>query len=78
MKPNPKSVLVALVLPFALVIGGVALLGPSDTRVFGIPSIFIFMVLLFPTTAGLMALAWNLWDKHEDYDEVSEPQAVTR
>lgn len=78
MKPNPKSMLVALVLPFALLIGGVALLGPSEARVFGIPSIFVFMVVLFPVTAGLMALAWNIWDKHEAYDEESEPREVTQ
>lgn len=78
MKPNPKSVLVALVLPLALLIGGVALLGPSEVRVLGIPAIFVFMVVLFPATAGLMALAWNIWDKHEAYDDESESRAVTR
>ncbi|MDE8587863.1 hypothetical protein [Arthrobacter sp. NQ4] len=77
MKPNLKSVLVALVLPFALLVGGVVALGPSDVRVVGIPAIFVFMVALFPTTAGLMALAWNIWDKHEAYDEDSAPRAVT-
>ncbi|GGG69136.1 hypothetical protein GCM10011374_36940 [Kocuria dechangensis] len=78
MKPNPKSVLVALVLPIALMVAGVSLLGPSEARVLGVPAIFVYVVVLFPTVAGLMALAWNLWDKHESYDEEPAPQAVAR
>lgn len=78
MKPNPKSVLVALVLPFVLMIAGVTILGPSEARVFGIPAIFVFMIVLFPTITGLMVLAWNVWDKHESYDDEIDPQEVAR
>ncbi|MET3143934.1 UNVERIFIED_ORG: fucose permease [Arthrobacter sp. UYEF10] len=69
MNPNPKSLLLALVLPFVLMITGVAVLGPSDARIFGVPAIFLFMFVMFPTVSALMAVAWRRWDRHEIFDD---------
>ncbi|MET4147500.1 hypothetical protein [Arthrobacter sp. UYCo732] len=69
MNPNPKSLLLALVLPFVLMTAGVAVLGPSDARIFGVPAIFLFVFVMFPTASALMAVAWRRWDRHDIYDE---------
>lgn len=77
MRPNPKSLLIALGIPFVLLVGGVLLLGGSEATLMGIPVVFFYMFALFPVTSLLMGIAWRRYDRDADYpdDEPTEEGA---
>ena len=59
---NPGSVLIGLVIPFVAVVGGVAVLGRSQSLVMGIPIVFFWVFLWFVLTTLCLATSWYLFD----------------
>jgi hypothetical protein len=66
---KPGSVVVGLVIPFVAVVGGVAVLGGSETTVAGIPVVYFWMFLWFVLTTVCLAASWFLFDRGEFGDE---------
>ena len=60
---NPGSVLVGLVIPFVAVVGGVAVLGQSQTLIMGIPAVYLWVFLWFVLTSVCLAASWYLFDR---------------
>lgn len=60
---NLRSVLVGLVVPFVAVVGGVALLGRSQSLVLGIPVVYFWVFLWFVLTTVCLAASWYLFDR---------------
>ena len=69
MYPRLRSFIVALVVPAALLVTGILILGPAHTTVLGMPAVLVFMFCMFPLTSVLMAVSWHRWDKHDDYED---------
>jgi hypothetical protein len=71
---NPGSVLVGLVVPFVAVVGGVALLGRSQSLIMGIPVVFFWVFLWFVLTTVCLATSWYLFDRayYEGEDDPTE------
>jgi uncharacterized membrane protein len=66
---NPGSVLIGLVVPFVAVVGGVAVLGRSQSLVMGIPIVFFWVFLWFVLTTVCLAASWYLFDRRYYQDE---------
>jgi uncharacterized membrane protein len=73
---NPGSVLVGLVVPFVAVVGGVAVLGGSQSLVMGFPIVFFWVFLWFGLTTVCLAASWYLFDRayYEGEDELGEEE----
>ncbi len=74
---NPGSVLVGLVVPFVAVVGGVAVLGRSQSLVMGIPVVYFRVFLWFVLTTVCLAASWYLFDRRyyegeEDFRETED------
>jgi len=52
---NPGSVLIGFVIPFVAVVGGVAVLGRSQSLAMGIPIVFFWVFLWFVLTTLCLA-----------------------
>lgn len=57
---SPRALLVGLVLPFCLVIGGCLALQASTVALFGIPLEMIWMFACFILVPACLTLCWNL------------------
>ena len=66
---NPGSVLIGLVIPFVAVIGGVAILGRSQSLIMGIPVVYVWVFLWFVLTTLCLATSWYLFDRKYYEDE---------
>jgi Protein of unknown function (DUF3311) len=60
---NPGSVLIGFVIPFVAVVGGVAVLGRSQSLIMGIPIVFFWVFLWFVLTTLCLAASWYLFDR---------------
>jgi uncharacterized membrane protein len=71
---NPGSVLVGLVVPFVAVVGGVAVLGGSQSLVMGFPIVFLWVFLWFVLTTVCLAASWYLFDRryYEGEDDLRD------
>ena len=69
---KPGSVLIGLVLPFVAVVGGVAVLGGSEARVFGMPAVYFWVFLWFVLTFVCLAVSWFFFDREEFENEEEE------
>jgi hypothetical protein len=71
---NPGSVLVGLVVPFVAVVGGVAVLGGSQSLVMGVPIVFFWVFLWFVLTTVCLAASWYLFDRryYEGEDDLGD------
>lgn len=70
MSNELKSVLLAIVVPFVGVLGGVIALGGSEVTVLGFPAVFAWLFLWMPLTSLCLHLAWRIEaPAHEDCDE---------
>jgi hypothetical protein len=71
---NPGSVLVGLVVPFVAVVGGVAVLGGSQSLVMGLPIVFLWVFLWFVLTTVCLAASWYLFDRryYEGEDDLRD------
>jgi hypothetical protein len=77
---NLWSVLVGLVTPFVAVVGGVAVLGRSQSLVMGIPVVFFWVFLWFVLTTLCLAASWYLFDRgyYEGEGDLGEPEERER
>jgi hypothetical protein len=77
---NPWSVLVGLVTPFVAVIGGVAVLGRSQSLVMGVPVVFFWVFLWFVLTTACLAASWYLFGRgyYEGEGDLGEPEEQER
>ena len=66
---NLGSVLIGLVIPFVAVIGGVAILGRSQSLIMGIPVVYGWVFLWFVLTTLCLATSWYLFDRKYYEDE---------
>jgi Protein of unknown function (DUF3311) len=69
---NLGSVLVGLVIPFVAVVGGVAVLGPSQSLVLGIPVVYFWVFLWFVLTSVCLAASWYFFDR-KYYENAENP-----
>ena len=60
---HPGSILIGLVIPFVAVVGGVAILGRSESTVAGIPIVYFWIFLWFVLTSVCLAASWYLFDR---------------
>ncbi len=75
---NPGSILVGLVIPFVAVVGGVAVLGRSQSLVMGILVVYFWIFLWFVLTAVCLAASWYLFDRRYYEDEEASGEAEDR
>ncbi len=77
---HPGSILIGLVIPFVAVVGGVAILGRSESTVAGIPIVYFWIFLWFVLTSACLAASWYLFDRQdfEDEDAMEETQEAER
>jgi hypothetical protein len=77
---NPWSVLIGLVIPFVAVVGGVAVLGRSQSLVMGVPVVFFWVYLWFVLTTACLAASWYLFDRgyYEGEGDLGEPEERER
>ncbi|NMD55503.1 MULTISPECIES: DUF3311 domain-containing protein [Tsukamurella] len=69
MSNEVKSVLLAVGVPFAGVLGGIVYLSDSEFTVLGFPVLFAWLFLWMPLTSLCMHLAWCLFDR-ADFEEL--------
>lgn len=69
---NAGSLIVGLAVPFVAVVGGVAVLGPSEAMFAGMPVVYAWMFLWFVLTTVCLAASWFLFDRKEFEDEEEE------
>jgi hypothetical protein len=77
---NLWSVLIGLVTPFVAVVGGVAVLGRSQSLVIGVPVVFFWVFLWFVLTTACLAASWYLFDRgyYEGEGDLGEPEERER
>jgi hypothetical protein len=68
--------LIGLVVPFVAVVGGVAVLGQSQSLIMGMPIVFFWVFLWFVLTTVCLAASWYLFDRayYEGEDELRETE----
>ncbi len=73
---NPGSILVGLVIPFVAVVGGVAILGRSQSLVMGMLVVYYWVFLCFVLTAACLAASWYLFDRryYEGEEAIGEAE----
>ncbi|MGC5027184.1 DUF3311 domain-containing protein [Tsukamurella sp. DT100] len=69
MSNEVKSVLIAVGVPFAGVLGGIAYLSDSESTVLGFPVLFAWLFLWMPLTSLCMHVAWRFFDR-ADFEEL--------
>ncbi|BDD83463.1 hypothetical protein TPB0596_32260 [Tsukamurella pulmonis] len=69
MSNEVKSVLLAVGVPFAGVLGGIVYLSDSEAAVLGFPVLFAWLFLWMPLTSLCMHLAWRFFDR-DDFGEL--------
>jgi hypothetical protein len=77
---NPGSVVVGLVIPFVAVVGGIAVLGRSETVVLGMPLVYFWVFLWFVLTTLCLAASWHFFDRgdFEDQEDLEEQRGEER
>lgn len=63
MKNNWKSILVGLVVPFSIMIGGILVLGPRDQTIWIYPLVDVLVFLCFPLFTLCLWLSWIFFDR---------------
>jgi hypothetical protein len=73
---HPGSVFIGLVIPFLAVVGGVAILGRSQSLIMGIPVVYGWVFLWFVLTTLCLATSWYLFDRrfYEDEEAFGETE----
>jgi hypothetical protein len=73
---NPGSVLIGFVIPFVAVVGGVAVLGRSQSLIIGLPIVFFWVFLWFVLTTVCLAASWYLFDRayYEGEDDLEKTE----
>ncbi len=67
--PQVVSFLVAVVVPFVGLIGGIACVEQSKALVMGFPLLYFWVFLWLPVTSGFLLLAWYLFDRKHCHEE---------